>query len=447
MQRISKYFDTSAVCNPHPKGTGKEKPLSINPEMTQTFKSRSVEWVDFVIYWSIALIPFCISISPAPANILMGFLIAAFLIKKILQREAIVSRTGISIPLLFLFIITCVSVINSINYKDSIKGGIFRLMQYAFVFFIMVGEIKNRRHIHRIVFFIAMGVVLVSIDGIWQVVAGRDFIRGYATIVNIGLLRATASFKDANLLGIYLSAFSPLLFGLTIYSKSKRKIALICLSAIALTGIMITYSRPTLLAIYIALFFLSIARKNKVIITVLIIATLISPFILPKSVKMFAKQVAYNPLRFMCNDDRIAVYRNSINMIKAHPFIGMGANTFMKNYKKYKESPEYRNIITLDYMYAHNNFFQMAAEIGLIGLSIFIWMLYRLFMECRNIYRALSDNYLKMVSLSLSACLISFLINGLTESSLYYSRLAIIFWYICGLSLSLKKFTPPFFES
>ena len=195
-----------------------------------------------------------------------------------------------------------------------------------------------------------------------------------------------------------------------------------------------------MLAIYIALLFLSIAKRDKRIISFLIIILLIGPFILPQSVKNWAKGVEYNPLRFMCNDDRIAAYRNSFNMIKDHPFIGLGANTYMKNYKKYREPVEYRNVGTKDYMYAHNNFLHMAAEIGLIGLGLFIWFIYKLFMECKNIYRKLDDDYMKIVSLSLSACLIAFLVNGLTESSLYYSRVAIIFWYIAGLSLALKKF-------
>jgi O-antigen ligase len=202
----------------------------------------------------------------------------------------------------------------------------------------------------------------------------------------------------------------------------------------------LTYSRPTLLAIYIALFFLGITRKDRVIIALLAIVTLISPFILPKSVKEWAKEVEYNPFRFMCNDDRIAVYRNSLNMIKNHPFVGVGANTYMKNYKKYKESPEYRNIVTLDYMYAHNNFIHMASEIGLIGLGIFIWLLYKLFIEGLNIYKRLNDRFLKVISLSLLAGLIAFLVNGLTESSLYYSRVAVIFWYLTGLALSLDKY-------
>jgi len=363
--------------------------------------------------------------------------------KKVLKKERLFTNTPLNIPLLLLFLITCLSFLNSINYFDTLKGGVFRLIKYILIFFIMVEEVRNPRHIKRIIFAISAGIILASFDGIWQVFMGRDFIRGYVPMLSIGFVRATASFKDPNTLGIYLSAIAPLIFGLNLYYfKEKKRMAMFFLSLIALIGIALTYSRPTLLAVYAAVFFLGWIKKNRVLVTLLIVAMLIAPFIAPKSVKDWARQVNYNPLRFMCNDDRIAIYQNSLNMIKAHPIIGVGANTFMKNYKKYKIYPQYRNAVTADYVYAHNNFLHMAAEIGLIGLGFFIWLLYKLFVECKNIYRKLDDNYLKIVSLSLSACLIAFLVNGLTESSLYSSRVATIFWYIMGLALALNKFTP-----
>jgi putative inorganic carbon (HCO3(-)) transporter len=304
----------------------------------------------------------------------------------------------------------------------------------------MVEELKDSRHIKRIVFSVSLGLILTSVDEIWQVLRGYDFIRGYSPVINIGLVRATASFKDSNTLGIYLSALTPLILGLSLYYfKYKEKIAILSVSILSLVGIALTYSRPTLLAIFVVLFFLGFIKKDKFLISLLFVIILTSPFILPRSVKNWARDVSYNPLRLMCNDDRIAIYRHSLNMIKDHPLIGVGANTYMKNYKKYKESPEYRGVITSDYIYAHNNFLHMAAEIGLIGLGIFVWLLYKLFMECANIYRRLGDDFLKVVSLSLSASLIAFLVNGLTESSLYYSRVAILFWYIAGFSLSLNR--------
>ena len=406
-----------------------------------SIRLKTINFIDGILYWVIILLPFSIAIAPAPMNIFIGFLIAAFLLKKVLKKERLFRPGPLNISLLFLFIISCLSIINSISLYDTLKGGIFRLGQYIFVFYIIKDEVKDKAHLNKILFALVLGAVLASSNGIFQVITGRDFIRGYKPILNIGLLRATASFKDANILGIYLSAIVPVILGLALYYfKGARKALFFLISILVLTVIVLTYSRPTLLAVYVVLLFFALVKKSKVLISLLLIFTLASPLLLPKSVKDWAKEVEYNPLRFMCNDDRIAVYRNSLHMIKAHPVIGVGANAFMKSYKMYKEFPEYRGIVTLGEMKAHNNFLHMAAEIGLTGIAIFFWFLYRLFSESKNIYRLAGDNYLKTVSLSLIACLIAFLINGLTESSLYYSVVAVLFWYIAGLSLSLKKF-------
>lgn len=404
-------------------------------------REKTISFFDFIIYWVIVLIPFSMSIAPAPMNVFMGLLIASFLVKKILRKEPLFIRTALNIPLLFLFIITCLSLAHSVNFRDTIKGGILRLLQYIFVFFIIAQELKDKKHIGKVVLFMSLGILLTSFDEIYQILVGEDFIRGYAPIINIGIRRATASFKDSNTLGVYLSAISPFIFGLTLYYlKGIKKILFIFISILALIGIILTYSRPTLLAVYISFFFLGVVKKDKILVGFLILLTLLSPFIIPKPVKEWVKQVEYNPLRFMCNDDRIAVYRNSLNMIKAHPLIGVGANTYMKNYRFYKEKPEYRNIITSDYIYAHNNFLHMAAEIGLVGLGIFIWLLYGLFRESVNIYKSLDNGFLRILSLSLIASLVAFLVNGLTESSLYSSRVAMMFWYMAGFSLALKRF-------
>ena len=399
-------------------------------------------YLDKFIYWVMVLLPFSVAIAPAPMNVFMGFLIAAFLLKKLLIRERLFKSDPVNIPLLFFFSVICLSAINSVSLYDTLKGGIFRVAQYIFIFYIVKEEVKDKAHLNKILFSLFLGAVLASSNGIFQVITGRDFIRGYQPILNIGLLRATASFKDANILGIYLSAIVPLAVGLGLYYfRGIKKIFLLFISLLVLIGTALTYSRPTLLAVYVVILFFGLARKSKVMLSLLLIFTLASPFLMPKSVKQWAKEVEYNPLRFMCNDDRIAVYLHSLNMIKAHPVIGVGANTFMKSYKKYKIFPEYRGIITLDEMKAHNNYLHMAGEIGLTGLVIFFWFLYRLFRESKNIYRSAGDKYLKTVSLSLIACLIAFLVNGLTESSLYYSVVAVMFWYIAGLSLALKKFT------
>lgn len=400
---------------------------------------RIVKYLDNIIYWSIVFIPFSIAVAPALTYCGMGFLFFAFLVKKLIKKEKLFSFTSVGLPYLCLIAVSIASFLNSIDMRSSFQG-IAKLLQNALLFLICAEEIKDKRHISRIFCSLILGTGLASIDALWQVGFGRDFIRGRGPILNLGLKRATAAFPNANVLGVYLSAAAPLVIGMGLYYFKKVKKIIIILSGFLVSvGILLTFSRGTALALYISILFLGIARKDKLIAAFLIIILLIFPFIAPSSVKDWAKEVNYNPAVFMLNADRISIYRNTLNMIKHHPLIGVGINTFSTNYLKYK-LPEPDNARTADHMYAHNNFLQMAGETGLLGLAAFLWLLFRIFKKSASIYKGLTDEYLKVVSLSLIACFIAFLVNGLTETSLYYSRVAMIFWYLVGLSLALGKF-------
>ncbi|MFA5089655.1 MAG: hypothetical protein WC510_01320 [Candidatus Omnitrophota bacterium] len=174
---------------------------------------KAVKYLDYVIYWAIVVIPFSISLGPAFTNILMGFMFFSFLVKKIIKREKWFIRTTINIPFILLVVISLLSFKNTIDYHASVKG-LVKLIQNALIFLVCVEEIKDRRHIGCIVLSVILGASLSSIDAVWQILTGRDFIRGYAPIINIGLKRATAAFPTPMSSGFTLALSLPLLSAL-----------------------------------------------------------------------------------------------------------------------------------------------------------------------------------------------------------------------------------------
>ncbi|MFA5200347.1 MAG: O-antigen ligase family protein [Candidatus Omnitrophota bacterium] len=396
--------------------------------------------LDFIVYWSVIIMPFSVAISPAIANTSIGLFSGAFLISRLLKPKRISIDKTILVSFLCLIIFALLSFLNSVSYKASIQG-IAKLLKFLLIFVVCSQGIKDRKHIIKIVFSICCGVSLSAVDAFWQFLFGYDFIHNVALHINIGLPRSSAAFPNPNLLGIYMSAFIPLIAGLTLfYFKGKDKAGMFFLSTLALGGIFLTFSRGAGLAVYLAILFLLIISKKKLLIAIWISIILIFPFVMPKDIKKWAKEVNYNPMVFMLNQDRISIYNNTINMIKHHPFVGIGVNTFSKNYGKYKTESAENYAHTPDTIYAHNIYLQMAGEIGLLGLAAFIWFLFLIFRNIADNYFSLNDDFLRATALSLSAGMIAFLINGLTETSLYNSRVAMIFWYLIGMSLSLNKF-------
>ncbi|MFA6129533.1 MAG: O-antigen ligase family protein [Candidatus Omnitrophota bacterium] len=395
--------------------------------------------LDFMIYWSIVIMPFSVAIAPALANSFIGIFSVLFIIKKLITRQPFsTNRLTLAFFGLF-FAASVISIINSVSYSSSFQG-IIKLLKYILIFLACSEEIRDKQHINKIIISICSGICLVAIDAIWQMVFGYDFIHHIAIQAAIGLPRPTASFPNPNILGVYMTALTPLIFGLTFfYFKGWRKLLMFFVSVLGLAGVFLTLSRGAGLGTYLAILFLSIANKKKLFTFILIGILIIFPFVMPKDIKQWAKEINYNPIVFMLNQDRISIYNNTVNMIEHHPFIGVGLNTFSKNYGKYKTEAAEKYAHTPDTIYAHNIYLQTAGEVGLLGLAMFLLFLFQVFRVILKASRKLSDEYLRITVLSLVACLIAFLVNGLTETSLYYPRVAMIFWYLIGFGLAIGR--------
>jgi len=391
----------------------------------------------WVIYVALILIPFVASFSSAGANVFIGFSIFAYLVKKIAKRE-FPKENAIIIPFLLIILISLVSFTNSINFKSS-WGGIGKLFTFGTLFIILAEEVRDIKHLKFIILATLFGLYMVSIDGAWQLYFGRDFLRNFPYDFEvIGIPRLKATFPHTNIFGGYLTLLLPFACSLAFYYlKGKRKLLLLLMSTLTLFCLVFTFSRSAILGFIVALIFMAIVKKDKLVLSLVLLGLIITPFVLPKNITNWVKNTN-SVWEALLNKERIYIWKTSVNMIKAHPAIGSGTNTFCLNYHTYKPKDTYG--ATGDGYYAHNSFLHMAGEIGLLGLSIFLWLLFALF-SCWNkfYYHSKAGPLLKICSLGIIAGIIAFLINGLTETNLYYPKVATLFWYQVGLFLGLVR--------
>jgi hypothetical protein len=70
---------------------------------------------------------------------------------------------------------------------------------------------------------------------------------------------------------------------------------------------------------------------------------------------------------------------------------------------------------------------------------VFLIFLFFVFKSAWQGFKKNTNPFLKAFSISVFASIFAYLINALTETSLYHSRLVIIFWFLIGLGLALGK--------
>lgn len=399
-----------------------------------------LSWCDKAIYWEIVIIPFVASFSSAAVNVFIGLLIATFLAKRLLGRNNKITGGFLDLPFSLLIIAAIISFVNSINITSSIQG-IFKLLKYGFLIAIIGREVKDKEHFKRTIFAALFGLLLASLDGIYQFIFGIDFFRHKAYDSIFGVIRLKAAFPHTNIFSGYLALFLPVSAVLFLYSsKGKSRICLGIIAAVALFCLVFTFSRSALFGFWLTMLTVGFMRKNKLIIAFLLLAVLIAPFFVPKSIRDWSKSTG-SIAELILNKERFALYETSFNMIRHHPIVGVGVNTYCLNYQKYKLHNTSEDTANTQW-YAHNSFLQMASETGIVGLLIFLCLLFVLFRHWRIFYRKEADNFEKFASLGIFMGILVFLIHGLTETNLYYPKIAVLFWFEIGLLyglLNLKK--------
>ncbi len=401
-----------------------------------TLRNRILDLCNFIVYWGIVLIPPAAAVHPTTSLGLMAVVGTAFLTKKTVNGDASIPATPANLPLLCLSIIAFLSLLNTPYLRSGLQGMV-KLLVYGSLVLIVASELNGRRHLKRIVLSIICGLFLASADGFSSLIFGRDLFSGAAYQSTIGLPRIRAAFAHTNLFAGYLTLFLALPVSLALYHlKGKRRLLLTLVSVFLLLALINTYSRSAIFGAWVAILFMAICKKDKILMLLLAGSLLLVPLLVPPNIRQWANR-NHSLEKILFDRDRLEIYRGTLNMIRHHPVIGVGINTFRLEFPGYKVHETKPYSVKGDW-YAHNIFLHTAGEIGLTGMLVFLWLLFRIFR-----YWALGDRhgsgdaFTGTCSLGIQAGILAFLVNGITESNLYYTQIAHFFWFAMGLSIGV----------
>lgn len=127
-------------------------------------------------------------------------------------------------------------------------------------------------------------------------------------------------------------------------------------------------------------------------------------------------------------DIRLGFTTTSMKMIASAPVFGIGVGKYYSLSGAFM-SPELRSIYAFEN--AHNNFFQIAAELGLVGGILFVWV----------IASALSSSARSLQSPALGALsgTLAYLLTCLTGHPLLVHETAYPFWIVLGCAVGIAQ--------
>ena len=190
---------------------------------------------------------------------------------------------------------------------------------------------------------------------------------------------------------------------------------------------MVAQSRGALLALVIAMAFIGCYRFGKVALLILIVS-LVAGAVIPNPLKQRMIDVAtQDPYAF----SRVDIWKNSVERIVDRP-LGIGLGMYKYSSFQYRfpiESSIVRYVKRAES--AHNEYLQMAVELGVGGLAIFLFGIGIWGMEVKAALRNELESWERGLITGLTGAVLGILAHSMVDS-VFHEPALVILLIVCG---------------
>jgi O-antigen ligase len=128
------------------------------------------------------------------------------------------------------------------------------------------------------------------------------------------------------------------------------------------------------------------------------------------------------------------MWETGLKIIKDYPVFGIGDTDIIKVYTNYK-AVQFHG----EGSHLHNNFFQVAATIGIIGFITWLALMIYLFIRQIKIFILTKNRFIECLGCCFYFCMIAFQISGLTEWNFGDFEFAAVLWFMLALAFLAEK--------
>lgn len=342
-------------------------------------------------------------------RILTSLMLGTWAIRALAAGKLNLRRTPLDLPILvwvgLQVLTTLISASGFVSYRGEYENfrGLLTVLNYPLLYYMAVNFIRTRAQINRLLFVILATGLVVTAYGAAQFF-GIDFIRWNPTSIAPG--RYFSTLGNPNFLAAYLAMVMPLLVVFFVETKSTFRRVLLFISFIVMfLALMGTWSRGGLLGLVAALSVLAgfglikayryfrsrsadpVASPGALALrtlkrypqwtallalTLVLIVAISATFGRQHMLRMFDTIVHFKEA---VKVSRLHIWGPAWGMIKDHPLLGTGLDTFKTVFPRYA-TPAFAAIdgANVSSRTAHNEILQVLATQGLIGLIIVTWL-------------------------------------------------------------------------
>ena len=350
-------------------------------------------------------------------------------------------RTGLEAPICLLLLMACLGYLISLD--PAISQARFWSLVLGIAFLYAFANLPGpQQRVRSLVLFqglLIIGIAAISLVGTdWEAVRLFPLPWLYGRIPSLvrGLPASggprTSDLFNPRWIGITMGMLLPVLLSVLFFSRD-RKLRLFT-GAAALFGmllLLLSQSVQGLVGLAAGVLFLLVWRSRWFLLLILIplgLAVLgVNLFSLDLQ-NLAAYLLSQNNPMGIAVVLRLDIWSRALAMIRDMPYTGIGLNTF-----SILQSHFYPGFLLGLEPHAHNLYLQIALDLGLPGLFIFLWLLGVWFFNLRRNYLFTIEQEYRALLTGLAAGVIAFLAAGVFD----YLNPDAAFWILLGIGASL----------
>ncbi|HPN32016.1 MAG TPA: O-antigen ligase family protein [bacterium] len=334
----------------------------------------------------------------------------------------------VSTPLdkpIFAFILVCALssargvLIHQINNPKEATLTVLKLLEYFFVFYLVVNTVKTKQEIKRYITVFIIVLAFTCIDGLRQ--------------MNAGVARVSTPFEDTpepNTLGGYLLFMIGLVGAMAVMGvKIWNKYFLWFLLPVLVWVFLHTLSRGSYLGYFpvlLTLTFLLPAQK-RIFGLLILISSVVLLFYLPPNIKTRIERTFQGP-----NEYRIPLIAGEEKTVRLDSSSGSRITKYEDILNYWSEYPIFGLGIT-GAGFVDSSVFRTIGELGLFGLLSLIWLFYTILSETFNAYKHSRNSLNKSICIGYICGMIGLFVHATTANTFFLIRIMGPFWFLTGI--------------
>ncbi len=364
--------------------------------------------------------------------LLIILIVAIFSFNHLFGKGYAINKSFVNIPIILFALVIIIATLTSIDPKGSFRDLAIHLSAMGLLV-VIVNGINSKNDLNLILTSYVFTATLVALYGVYQYFVGVELDPAWVDVASNPEIttRVFSVFGNPNILAEYLIMAIPVSIGLFWNTKRLIKKVIFTLTTMILSvTLLMTLSRGGWLGFAFGILVFIILVEKKLLLMSIPVG-IASIFIIPDSI--MSRITTIGSLTDSSNAYRIKIWQITVDIIRDHwqAGVGFGYIPFKKTFETY--------IRTMPIYHAHNTYLEFAAEIGIVGLALFL-----IFMFIIYKYGALNaaeskDKYIKTISAGLIAGISSLLFHGIVEHVLYIPRIIITFWIFIAFILVMLK--------